>query len=155
MNQELLQKRKQGRFPNEEEYAFRHALLREGAYTMLTDEDRALGHRLAGEWLEQHGEQDPLALAVHFEQGEDSGRTGLHYLRAAEQANLAGDSTAAIARAQRALGHGMPDELRTRCLGMLCELHLFSMALQGDASATPRRCVGRRSQAPDPGARAC
>src|SRR5262249_27277704 len=54
-NRELIIKRKQGRFPDEEEYVFRHALLREGAYAMLTDGDRALGHRLAGEWLEQNG----------------------------------------------------------------------------------------------------
>ncbi len=132
-NRELIVQRKQGRFPGEQEYAFRHALLREGAYTMLTDEDRALGHRLAGEWLEQHGEQDPLALAEHFERGGDGARAGLHYVRAAEQACRGGDSTAVIARAKRALGYGMPDELRTRCLGMLCELHLLSLDFHSDA----------------------
>jgi tetratricopeptide (TPR) repeat protein len=131
--QELIVKRKQSRFPDEEEYAFRHALLREGAYSMLTDEDRALGHRLAGEWLVEHGEQDPLALAEHFERGGEGARAGLHYLRAAEQAGKGGDATAVIARAKRALGYAMPDELRTRCLGMLCELHYYSMDLQRDA----------------------
>ena len=39
------------RVPGEAEYAFRHALVREAAYAMLTDADRALGHRLAGAWL--------------------------------------------------------------------------------------------------------
>ncbi len=132
-NGELIFKRKQSRFAGEEEYTFRHALLREGAYTMLTDADRVLGHRLAGTWLEQHGEQDPLALAEHFERGGDGGRAGQHYLRAAEQASRGGDAAAVIARAKRALGHGMPEELRTRCLGMLCELHYFKMELQSDA----------------------
>jgi hypothetical protein len=132
-NRELLIKRKHSRFPDEEEYAFRHALLREGAYVMLTDEDRVLGHRLAGEWLEQHGEQDPLALAEHFEHGKEGARAGLHYLRAAEQASQGGDSMAAIARAKRALAYDMPDELRTRCLGVLCELRYYSMDLQSDA----------------------
>ena len=132
-NGELIIKRKQSRFVGEEEYAFHHALLREGAYTMLTDEDRVLGHRLAGEWLEQHGEQDPLLLAEHFERGGDGRRAGQHYLRAAEQASRGGDVAAVIARAKRALGDGMPDELRTRCLGMLCELHYFRMELQSDA----------------------
>jgi tetratricopeptide (TPR) repeat protein len=132
-NRELIFKRKQSRFPHEGEYAFRHALLREGAYAMLTDEDRVLGHRLAGEWLEQHGEQDPLALAEHFERGADGGRAGLHYLRAAEQASRGGDVAAVIARAKRALGCAMPDELRTRCLGMLCELHYYNMDFQSDA----------------------
>ena len=46
------------RFPGEEEYVFRHALVREAAYAMLTEADRALGHRLAGEWLERAGERD-------------------------------------------------------------------------------------------------
>jgi len=131
-NRELLLKRKPSRFPHEEEYAFRHALLREGAYTMLTDDDRALGHRLAGEWLEQHGEQDPLTLAEHFERGREGARAGLHYLRAAELASQGGDSAAVIARAKRALAYDMPDELRTRCLGMLCELHYYSMDLESN-----------------------
>ena len=109
---EVFFRRKPSRFAGEEDHAFRHALLREGAYSTLTDEDRALGHRLAGEWLEQHGEQDPLALAEHFERGGDGARAGLHDLRAAEQAYRGGDSTAVIARAKRALGYSMPDELR-------------------------------------------
>jgi serine/threonine protein kinase/tetratricopeptide (TPR) repeat protein len=132
-NREVLLKRKQSRFSGEEEYAFRHALLREGAYTMLTDEDRMLGHRLAGEWLEQHGEQDPLALAEHFERGREGARASLHYLHAAELANKGGDAAAAIARAKRALTYNLPDELRIRCLGMLCELHYYSMDLQSNA----------------------
>jgi len=132
-NGELIFKQKQSRFANEDEYTFRHALLREGAYTMLTDADRVLGHRLAGEWLEQHGEQDPLLLAEHFEQGGEGERAGLHYLRAAELASQGGDGTTVIARAKRALGYSMPDELRTRCLGMLCELHFYSMDLRSDA----------------------
>lgn len=133
MNRELVVKRKQSRFANEDEYEFRHALLREGAYTMLTDEDRVLGHQLAGEWLEQHGEHDPLVLAEHFARGNQGARAGLHYLRAAEQANQAGDATAVIAQAKRALGYDMPDEVRIRCLGMLCELRYYSMDLQSDA----------------------
>ena len=60
-NRELISKRKQSRYPGEEEYAFRHALLREGAYTMLTPGDRVLGHKLAGEWLEEHGEHVAIA----------------------------------------------------------------------------------------------
>ena len=46
--QELVSRRSTGRFPGEEEFAFRHALLRDGAYAMLTDDDKKLGHVLAG-----------------------------------------------------------------------------------------------------------
>ena len=82
---------------------------------------------------EQHGEHDPLVLAEHFARGNQGARAGLHYLRAAEQANQAGDATAVIAQAKRALGYDMPDEVRIRCLGMLCELRYYSMDLQSDA----------------------
>jgi len=39
------------------ELVFRHALLQEAAYDMLTAGDRALGHRRAGAFLEAHGER--------------------------------------------------------------------------------------------------
>jgi predicted ATPase len=155
VRRELIVLRKQGRCPDEAEYMFRHALLREGAYASLTDEDRALGHRLAGEWLEQHGEQDPLALAEHFARGGDSARAALHYLRAAEQAVLGGDATAVLARAKRALDYDMPAELRMRCLGMLCELHYFRMDLQSDARPYTEEVLRARRAAARPGARAC
>ncbi len=50
-------------------YVFRHTLVREAAYAMLTDGDRTLGHRLAGEWLETHGSTDATAMAEHFRRG--------------------------------------------------------------------------------------
>src|SRR5207342_397347 len=56
------------------EFAFAHALVREAAYAMLTDEDRALGHRLAGAWLEHAGGGDPMALAEHFRRGGEPAR---------------------------------------------------------------------------------
>jgi tetratricopeptide (TPR) repeat protein len=133
VNRELVVKRKENRFPDEDEYAFRHALLREGAYAMLTDEDRVLGHRLAGEWLEQHGEQDPLGLAEHFERGGEGVRAGVHYLHAAEQALWGGDSATAIARIKRGLAGSIPDELRIRFLGILWEVHYWALEILDDA----------------------
>ncbi|HEX2688139.1 MAG TPA: protein kinase, partial [Kofleriaceae bacterium] len=65
VEQEVLATRPDSRFPGERELVFRHALLREGAYATLTDEDRRLGHQLAGEWLEQHGEGNAMVLAGH------------------------------------------------------------------------------------------
>ena len=84
---ELCFRRTESRFSGEEELVFRHALLREGAYASLTDEDRTLGHRLAGQWLENAGEADPLVLAKHFEVGGMGEHAGRLYLRGAEQAN--------------------------------------------------------------------
>ena len=56
------------------EFTFAHALVREAAYAMLTDEDRALGHRLAGAWLEQAGLGDAMVLAEHFRRGGEPAR---------------------------------------------------------------------------------
>ena len=59
---ELCSERPEASFPGEDEYIFRHAVVRETAYASLTDDDRKLGHRIAGSWLRQHGESDDLVL---------------------------------------------------------------------------------------------
>src|SRR5262249_31734385 len=82
---ELIARRSVAKFRGEREYAFRHALVREAAYGMLTDEDRALGHRLAGAWLASVGEPDPRVIAEHFDRGDDRIAAVPWYRRAAEQ----------------------------------------------------------------------
>jgi eukaryotic-like serine/threonine-protein kinase len=115
---EVLVRRSDSRFPGEEEFGFRHALLREGAYAMLTKEDRGLGHRLAGHWLEQHGETDALALAAHFERGEDRERAAQYYLRAADHACAAYDMDAVLSYTERGLGCDPAGELRASLLSL-------------------------------------
>jgi len=121
VEQEVLVVRPDSRFPGERELAFRHALLREAAYVTLTDADSRIAHRLAGEWLEQHGEADPMTLAEHFQRGGDGARAAGFYLRAAEQALYAADLNAALARADQGLGCEPPPELRIALLGIRCE----------------------------------
>ncbi|WP_437957311.1 protein kinase [Sorangium sp. So ce119] len=123
VEQELLVNRMESRFPGQTELAFRHALLRESAYATLTDNDRKLGHRLAAEWLEQHGESDPLVLAEHFRRGGELARAGAYYLRAAEQANHGGDTETAIALSRRGLEGDIPASARVALLGLLCNTH--------------------------------
>jgi len=123
VERELLVRRPDSRFAGREELAFRHALLREAAYAMLTEADRILGHRLAAGWLEQQGESDPMVLAQHCDQGQEPVRAGRFYFQAAEQAMRAGDTGAAIERAQRALALGLPDAERVVLLGLLAEVH--------------------------------
>ncbi|NUQ75538.1 MAG: protein kinase [Polyangiaceae bacterium] len=118
---EVLIKRQDSRFHGETELAFRHMLLREGAYAMLTDEDRVLGHKLAGEWLLEKGEGDATVLAMHFERGGDGSRASEWYLKAAQWAFSAGDFNAVAARAERGLECGVPGDVRIALLGMLCE----------------------------------
>src|SRR5213075_228145 len=104
--QELVSKQSQGRFPSEEEYAFRHALLRDGAYAMLTADDRRLGHLLAGDWLERMDERDAMMLAEHFERGAAKERALRWYPRATEQALEGNDLEGALARAERGIACG-------------------------------------------------
>jgi eukaryotic-like serine/threonine-protein kinase len=92
------------RFPGEEEFAFRHALIREASYAMLTERNRALGHRLAARWLEQAGETDASVLAEHLSRGKEGARAARLFLRAAEEALRGGDVTAVIGRVERGLG---------------------------------------------------
>ncbi len=121
VEQEVLAVKPGARFPGERELAFRHALLREGAYATLTEEDRRRGHHLAGEWLERHGEDDPMVLAGHFELGGETARAASFYLRASEQAFHVFDLDAAMARAGLGLRCDPPEELRMALRGMRCE----------------------------------
>ena len=94
------------RFSGEAEYSFRHALILEGAYSMLTDGDRQLGHRVAGDWLEQAGEDDAQVLAEHFDRGGAPERALGYYRRAAEDSLGRSDFDAAILMAERGIGCG-------------------------------------------------
>jgi tetratricopeptide (TPR) repeat protein len=126
VEREVIVRRIESRFAGEAEYAFRHALLREGAYAMLTDVDRALGHRLAGEWLAQRGADEPTVLAEHFDRGGESLQASIYYLRAADQALRGGDTEAAVARARRGLACGADGDPRIALLGVLCEARALS-----------------------------
>jgi tetratricopeptide (TPR) repeat protein len=107
---ELLMRHDPSRIAGEIEYVFRHALVREGAYAMLTEGDRTLGHRLAAEWLERVGESSAIVIADHFAKGGDAPRAISAYLRASEQALESNDLAGAIERAERAVELGAHGE---------------------------------------------
>ncbi|HWO19099.1 MAG TPA: protein kinase [Kofleriaceae bacterium] len=133
--QEVLAVRPESRFPGERELVFRHALLREGAYATLTDGDRRTEHRRAGEWLEQHGEADPMVLAGHFERGDERARAAHYYLRAAEQAFQVHDLQSMVHRAALGLACAPSAELRLALLGMRCEASIYAVHLLGTVQA--------------------
>ncbi|HEY5945103.1 MAG TPA: protein kinase [Kofleriaceae bacterium] len=110
VERELVGKVTVSRFPAEDEYQFRHAIVRESAYAMLTEGDRKLGHRLAGEWLQYAGETEAMVLAEHFERGGATTRAALWFRPAVEQAVAAGDFRAAIQRAERGVASGATGE---------------------------------------------
>src|SRR5262249_25638819 len=91
-------------------YVFRHTLVREAAYATLTEGDRMLGHRLAGEWLEHIGSTDTMAMAEHFRRGDQSERAVKWYRYAAEQSLEANDLTAVLDRTKRGVACGASGE---------------------------------------------
>ncbi len=113
------------RFPGEEQHSFRHALVGDACYATLTEADRALGHRLARDWLQARGEADALVLAEHCERGGEPERGGGYWHRAAEQALEGDDVEAALSRARRALGCAVGGDSRGALLMLCAEAHLW------------------------------
>lgn len=103
---EFIERRSNSRIAGHVEYAFRHALVRDAAYAMLTDDDRRAGHVLAGSWLEGAGERAPLVLAEHFDRGGALDRAAAWYHRAAAEALEGNDLARAIHLAKRAMDCG-------------------------------------------------
>jgi tetratricopeptide (TPR) repeat protein len=103
---EVLVEMHESRFPGDQEYTFRHGLLRDAAYAMLTEADRATGHLIAGDWLEQAGEKEPLTLADHFDLGKQPKRAAPWLVRAARAALHGGNPRATLQLGRRAITCG-------------------------------------------------
>ncbi len=152
---ELVAKRPEARFQGETEYVFRHALLRDGAYATLTDDDRTLAHQLVGAWLADHGEPSAVVLAGHFERGGQPQRAVGFFRRAAEQALDANDFDAVLDLTARGLACGAIGEERGLLHLLAAEVHGWrgnrdDEAREGRAAMdllpiwTPRYCDAAR-----------
>jgi hypothetical protein len=75
---EILAERPRSRFARAREYTFRHSLLRDAAYSMLSPDELGSLHRAAAFWLESAGERDDGLLARHFELGGERARAAHH-----------------------------------------------------------------------------
>lgn len=103
---ELVRKRITTRFAGHTEYTFRHGLMRDTAYSMLTDDDRAAAHRLAGAWLDGAGEKDPRVIADHFELGRSPAQAITWLVRAAQVAFDTAQFEAFLALSERGIALG-------------------------------------------------
>jgi hypothetical protein len=83
--EEVIEPQPDSRFPGSSEYRFRHALVRDAAYSLVPDSERPVGHRLAATWLERMDEPDPLELAMHYQSALQLERAAGLYTRAAER----------------------------------------------------------------------
>jgi hypothetical protein len=79
---EVIEEVRTSRVKGEPELRFRHALIRDAAYAMLTDEDRRLGHRLAAQWIEKQGCFEAGVIAEHARLGGDLDTAARHWTRA-------------------------------------------------------------------------
>ena len=90
---EFVRRERRPSVAGESEYAFRHLLVRDVAYSQIPRARRAEKHRLAGEWIERLGRpEDHAEMLAH------------HYSSALELARAAGADTSALeVPARRAL----------------------------------------------------
>jgi tetratricopeptide (TPR) repeat protein len=135
---EWIVRRASSRFPSDpDEYAFRHALVREAAHEGLAQADVRVAHGTAAAWLEAAGETDHAVLAEHFERGDDAAQASAHWLRSAKDA-LEGDDQAATLRA---CDRG--DALRPtpECAGELALCRARAQHLRADHAAAAAAAV--------------
>jgi len=106
-----------------DEYAFRHAYVRETAYSMLTEEDRLLGHKLAARYLTSLGNADDSQLAEHHARAGEPQRAIRHFTRAAAQALSGSDLMRALSLAERGKACGAVDDDLGALLVIQAEAH--------------------------------
>jgi eukaryotic-like serine/threonine-protein kinase len=119
---ELIEPRNNSRLSDEKEYGFRHALVRDAAYGLLTASDLLTGHLLAAEFLEAAPGHDAGAVAEHWQRGGDERRAASFYLRAAEGGLERGDHSGALRHVEQGLGCAPDGEL----LGQLCSVESYA-----------------------------
>jgi eukaryotic-like serine/threonine-protein kinase len=146
---ELIERRTSARLRDDEEFVFRHGLVREAAYATLTESDRRLGHRLAAQWLEEHGESDAMTLAEHCERGQNGAGAARWFVSASEQALRANDLDAVIARADRGIACGAEGET----LGALRLLQSEAQLWRGELASAERYVILAMEHLPQGGTR--
>ncbi len=99
---EVLMEQNVSRFPGTREWLFKHALVREVAYSCLGELERKELHGLAAAWLASMGE-DSATVAGHYDLGDQHVAAAEHWARAAQRALAANALGDALNMAERAL----------------------------------------------------
>ena len=140
VQREVVMHNPASRFKSDAEYTFRHMLVRDAAYEMLTDRDRKVAHLLVAEWLEARGEREALVLAEHLERSGERQRAVVWYLWAAEQALEGSDLASVLVRAERGIECGAQGVI-------LGELHLLEAEASGWAGLDRHRELAEQALA--------
>lgn len=120
VREEIIEKVPEGRFAYQSQYHFRHALVREAVYGLVSEEEKVAWHGVAAKFLEAAGERETILLADHYRLGKERPQAIKCYIKAAEQAYDAGNMDAALACAERGLGCDPTSENRGELLSFLC-----------------------------------
>lgn len=99
---EILMEQNVSRFPGTREWVFKHALVREVAYSSLGERERKELHALAASWLASMGE-DAATVAGHYDLGGQEVAAAEHWARAAQRALATNAIADALRMAERAL----------------------------------------------------
>mgnify|MGYP001788052584 CR=1 FL=1 len=104
-------------------YAFRHDVVRDVAYAMLTDDDRGSAHRAAAVWLEANSADDVALVGEHWFRGGEEGRASSWFARACRDALNRNDFDGCLAWGERALACGASDEIAAEIRRRQAEVH--------------------------------
>jgi eukaryotic-like serine/threonine-protein kinase len=106
---ECIEPQREGRGTAHERFKFRHALVRDAAYSLFTEDNRVASHGLACAHLEHTG-ADPAVLAEHAYQGKALARAARFSVEAGQRALSSFDLDAAERHARRAIECGVAGE---------------------------------------------
>ena len=132
---EIVDRSPTARRPGLVEYIFRHALIQDAVYAMLTEHDRVAAHRRAAMWMVSAGDTDALAIAEHFERGGTPAEAIPWLLEAARSASASHDTSRTIDLTKRAIAHGAAGEVHGQLLTLQSEAY-GTMWLLLEATAT-------------------
>ena len=138
VEQEAITPSEQPRLAGVYELGFRHALLRATAYATLTEDDRALGHRLAAQWLEEV-QEDGEVVALHWLEGGRRARAAASFARAGEERWARAQADAAARCAVRALLVHPGEEQETDAIA--ARVHLLATALEASRTLDARETI--------------
>lgn len=135
---EIMEERPEPSFTGNTELGFRHALLYEAAYAMLTESDRERGHRAAAAWLSSQGEPNALVVAEHWRRAGCGKQAGDAFATAARQARDAGALRLAVEHAERGLAGCEDAATSGELLAIVAEMFMWLGELNHARDAAAR-----------------
>ena len=130
MREEIIEKTSERRFVNEIQYRFRHALVRDAAYGLVSSDEKVAWHAAAGAFLEAAGEQAAVMTAEHFRLGQQLTHAAACYVKAAVQAYDIGDTDATLLCIERGLACDAQPEARAILLSLRIIIHFWREEFQ-------------------------